>query len=105
MDQTLFLFLEILAFLTFFYSLNQSNYERVFIFLSVALFLPLSFAALDIEQTQIAYAGIPGELTAFTHSSQDYMLAYLNAVMGLLAIGIGLLTITAIRNENNPNEG
>jgi hypothetical protein len=95
MDSTLFIFLEIVSFSIFFYSLEKDNWQGLLIFLSTALFLPLSLASFDIEKFYAVYNATSGEISQYTITYYDSIYGYLNIIMALFSIAVGYIkTIT-----------
>lgn len=98
MDQTLFIFLEILGFFFFLFGIEKDSWECLLIFLSTALFFALSIASFDIERTYVITDA------TVTKSFYDETFAYLNSTMGLLSLGIGFIKSLNYKDSLNPQE-
>lgn len=96
MDQTLFIFLELLGVFFFIYSLEKDSWECLLIFLATALFFALSLASFDIEKTFVI-----GETTV-TKSYFDEAYGYLNSGLGLLTLAIGFIRTLNYKESLNP---
>lgn len=93
LDFSLFLFLQVSAFLIFFYSIERDSWQGTLIFLSTALFLALSLASFDIEKTTVLYNASSGAIEAYTVSNYDEAYGYLNGFMGLFSGALGFVKV------------
>jgi hypothetical protein len=104
MDQTFFIFLELAAFLIFFYGIERDGWHGLLIFLSAALFLALSIASFDIEKTIVLFNQTSGNIEQYTTTHYDTAYAYLNSIMGLLSIALGLIKTLAYNESLKPHD-
>src|SRR5574344_1100870 len=104
MEQTFFLFLQITAFFFFLYGIERDSWHGLLIFLSSALFLALSIASFDIEKTYVLFNTSSGEIAQYTITQYDSIFGYLNGVMALFSIALGLIKTIAYQESLKPQD-
>lgn len=104
MEQTFFLFLQLSAFLIFFYGIERDGWHGLLIFLSSALFLALSIASFDIEKTYVFLNPTSGEIAQYTTTHYDSTFGYMNTVMGLFSIALGFIKTVAYKESLKPQD-
>ncbi|AKB79116.1 hypothetical protein MSHOH_2633 [Methanosarcina horonobensis HB-1 = JCM 15518] len=104
MEQTFFLFLEITAFLIFFYGIERDSWHGLLIFLSSAIFLALSLASFDIEKIYVLFNETSGAIESYSTTQYDSVFGYLNSIMGLFSIALGLIKIIVYRESMKPQD-
>lgn len=104
MEQTFFLFLQVTAFFFFLYGIERDSWHGLLIFLSSALFLALSIASFDLENTYVLFNQTSGEIAQYTTTEYDSTYAYLNGVMGLFSIALGFIKTIAYKESLKPQD-
>jgi hypothetical protein len=104
MEQTFFLFLQITAFFFFLYGIERDSWHGLLIFLSSALFLALSLASFDIQTTHVLFNETSGEIAQYTVTAYDTTYAYINGVMGLFSIALGVIKTVAYKETLKPED-